>query len=149
MVGKFTLIFYANHTVRYTFHFYIYNITNNIIFNFFIFRQDYEPINEFHHNNMHVNNGNVTYDDPRPGLGIHRGVANPNENFQLLRPNNHDVPFINDNAEYDEIEDEGEDIDQIHHDIDDDEEDDYPDANQRIDHHRRNNHFNHHRRLSN
>ncbi|XP_008184775.1 uncharacterized protein LOC100163781 isoform X3 [Acyrthosiphon pisum] len=115
---------------------------------------DNEPINAFHRN-MHANNGNVPYvDDPHPGLGIHRGVAHPNENFQLLRPNNRNLVF-NDNDEYDEIvdEDEGEDINQIHHhnlnhDIDDDEEDDYPDANPRMNHHRRNNHFNH-RRLSN
>jgi len=105
---------------------------------------------------MHANNGNVLYgNDPRPGLGIHIGVAHPNENFQLLMPNNHNVAFNNDNDEFDEIvdEDEGEDIDQIHlhnrnHDIEDDEEDGYPDANPRINHHRRNNHFNH-RRLSN
>ncbi|KAL4082352.1 hypothetical protein QTP88_030029 [Uroleucon formosanum] len=110
--------------------------------------QDYENgrINEFHRN-MHANNGIVPYiNDPRPGLGIHRVLVHPNENFQLLRPNNRNAVYNNDNDEYDE----GEDIDQIHqhnpiHDIDEDEEDDYSDANPRINYHRRNNRFIHRR----
>ncbi|KAL4122453.1 hypothetical protein QTP88_014782 [Uroleucon formosanum] len=105
-----------------------------------------ERINEFHLN-MHANNGIVPYiNDLRPGLGFHRVLAHPNENFQLLRRNNHNVIY---NDEFEEIIDEDEDIDQIHqhnpnHDIDEDE-DDYPAANPRINHRRRNNHFNHRR----
>jgi len=132
---------------------YIYNITingayDNIIFYYFIFRHDYhnEPFNEFHHNMLHVNNGNVPYvNDPR--LGNLRGVAHANENFQLHRPNNR----IAYNDELDEIvdEDEGHDMVQIHHhnpnhNIDEDEEDDYPDEPiPPINHHRHDNYFNH------
>lgn len=103
---------------------------------------------------MHINNGNLPYvNDPRPGLGGHRRVAHLNENFQLLRPNNRDVVYNNDDDEFDEIvdEDESDDIDQIRHhnpnrDIGIDEENGYPDApNPAINLHRGNNHFNHNR----
>ncbi|XP_015379455.1 PREDICTED: uncharacterized protein LOC107173429 isoform X2 [Diuraphis noxia] len=135
------------------------------------------PFNEFHRNMLHPNNGNVPYgNNLRAGPGNHRGVAHPNENFQLLRPDNHDVVYNNDD-EYDEIVDEDDDEDEvvdedIDEDIDedvdeeddddegdefhhnpnhnsDDDEDDYPHApNPIINHHRHDIHFNHNRRLN-
>lgn len=67
---------------------------------------------------LHANNGNVPFgNDLRAGPGNYRGVARPNENIQLLRPNNCDVVYNNDD-EYHDIIDEDEDED------DEDDEDD-------------------------